>query len=914
MTSQKTLHILKGDDLILQCNLQDQLPKADISWNSFKPLPKRTIITRTQLVIKSVSENLGHISCYASLGLVSWEQRFEIILSSTPENQENQHNDTIPGSIPSNIEAYSCLDGHTSPVATISLAQIQECRKESFSRFKLTETDSKYLILHQQRVTEVSVKRCFLRVEISRSFCTSQGPMAFIPTYKGSIKVAPTQCETAHIRGYMNISLGHASMYMSRLVVGDIRHTQTYLHGSGVDGNNKCTAVTGAVYNGPNDPTSPNYDVNQVVLAEAYLSLDEEEGLRDNMKKQILVPRLGIKMAFINQVKRVHDVSFEHGTIYAKIEEKTNSTCNQFELVASNTTGAKYEDKTPELDNNHQDVVVLNLEEYHKKIALYLGPEMLACNMRCASTQITNIFVCPQANLPEEMPTNDRVITELSSQAFLHLQINTDTAFSHQLYMSCRHRRGSLQLSFRDFSKLGLLAMDYQKGTVSLQRGESGTLFLCTLVPAEPIIDHKGCCEELPVNTSQLINGQKIYQTRYLQAITRILVDNCTPTQCSDDLPVKFDIQKNSSICQTSDGVIRCNTSKILNPAENLMSGVLTTLDKSQTQIGNSLMLTSTLRNLMVEIMTKYNFHRNLAGTISWNSQFCKGKYYCVGAHLAPTDVRRELYRQSETLLAWLTNQNEAFQLLHSIVTLWGGYSIFSGILFLMLRSRTFCSQKSVARFGCVATILSIFSEIDSALNPNGILRTNFKFKLQELTENLEHCNTTIEYLKKNQSEFIKEMKQQMDTLKEELRDKKLELSHYSQVLDDSKPASRFDKLSANLKLAQLTPKLARLLTHTDVSCSDTISPHTPLLTNETQVLDNTSAEAFALYQPRSEKAKIAVREMHLHSANLAVNNRPPTQFSTFSPTSWPTIVPPPATTPTPPPAPPTAPTPPPRN
>ena len=162
-------------------------------------------------------------------------------------------------------------------------------------------------------------------------------------------------------------------------------------------------------------------------------------------------------------------------------------------------------------------------------------------------------------------------------------------------------------------------------------------------------------------------------------------------------------------------------------------------------------------------------------------------------------------------------------------------------------------------------------------------------------------------------------MKQQMDTLKEELRDKKLELSHYSQVFDNSKPAPRFDKLSANLKLAQLTPKLARLLTHTDVSNSDLISPLTPLLTNETQVLDNTSAEAFALYQPRSEKAKIAVRNMHLHSANLLVNNRPPTQFSTFSPTSWPTIVPPPAppprpTTPTPPPAPPTAPTPPPRN
>ena len=139
------------------------------------------------------------------------------------------------------------------------------------------------------------------------------------------------------------------------------------------------------------------------------------------------------------------------------------------------------------------------------------------------------------------------------------------------------------------------------------------------------------------------------------------------------------------------------------------MAGVLESLDKSQSTIGNSLMLTSTLRNLMVEIMTKFKFHKTLAGTVSWNSQFCKNKYYCSGAYLAPTDIRRELYRQSESLLSWLTNQNEALQLLHTIVTLWGAYSICSGTLVLLLRCRTFCSQARVSRFGCLATMLSTF-------------------------------------------------------------------------------------------------------------------------------------------------------------------------------------------------------------
>ena len=112
----------------------------------------------------------------------------------------------------------------------------------------------------------------------------------------------------------------------------------------------------------------------------------------------------------------------------------------------------------------------------------------------------------------------------------------------------------------------------------------------------------------------------------------------------------------------TTAGIVHCHASKILDPAENLMAGVLESLDKSQTTIGNSLMLTSTLRNLMVEIMTKFNFHKTLAGTVSWNSQYCKNKYYCSGAYLAHTDIRRELYQQSESLLSWLTNQNEALQ------------------------------------------------------------------------------------------------------------------------------------------------------------------------------------------------------------------------------------------------------------
>ena len=75
-------------------------------------------------------------------------------------------------------------------------------------------------------------------------------------------------------------------------------------------------------------------------------------------------------MAFRNHQQRVHDVSYEHGTIYAKIKEEDNSTCTQFEAVAANISGVMYLDKTPEVKDNHQDALVLTLDEYDKKVAL----------------------------------------------------------------------------------------------------------------------------------------------------------------------------------------------------------------------------------------------------------------------------------------------------------------------------------------------------------------------------------------------------------------------------------------------------------------------------------------------------------------------------------------------------------------
>ena len=158
---------MKGDDLILDCTLPTKLPKAYIDWkysgHHSKPLPARTIISRNQLILKTVTEDLNPISCFASLGIVSWEEKFKISTLSTSEIKRKYQDERRPDFIPKNVEAYSCLHGDTSPAATVSLARVQECKKERFSRFQQEDSKGYYNILHQQRITEIKIKRCFLK-------------------------------------------------------------------------------------------------------------------------------------------------------------------------------------------------------------------------------------------------------------------------------------------------------------------------------------------------------------------------------------------------------------------------------------------------------------------------------------------------------------------------------------------------------------------------------------------------------------------------------------------------------------------------------------------------------------------------------------------------------------------------------
>ena len=141
----------------------------------------------------------------------------------------------------------------------------------------------------------------------------------------------------------------------------------------------------------------------------------------------------------------------------------------------------------------------------------------------------------------------------------------------------CESRKTMHQMVFLRYEELGAICLDYAPGVLTVQRGEQGIVFICRHVAAEPIEEFQGnCFNELPVR----VTTHEGPTTLYLKPITRILSDTPIVVDCSDELPVKFALDKTSSICQTKQGLIICNSSTTLDPALGL-DAKLETLDSS---------------------------------------------------------------------------------------------------------------------------------------------------------------------------------------------------------------------------------------------------------------------------------------------------------------------------------------------
>ena len=128
-----------------------------------------------------------------------------------------------------------------------------------------------------------------------------------------------------------------------------------------------------------------------------------------------------------------------------------------------------------------------------------------------------------------------------------------------------------------------------------MQRGKERLIFLCRLTDTTPSPNTGGqCFNELPV----IVKAEEGNKNMYVKPMNRILTTAPTVVACNDLLPVKFFLDKNSAICQGSNGLYICNSSSIIDPGKGLEKAKLETLTESESKPG-----TTTLVSKILEII-----------------------------------------------------------------------------------------------------------------------------------------------------------------------------------------------------------------------------------------------------------------------------------------------------------------------
>ena len=72
------------------------------------------------LLFKQLDTNLTRVFCLVRRGSLSWKEEFHLRMLDPDQKSPSK----IPTELPSNVEAYSCEDKDTQPVACINLAQL----------------------------------------------------------------------------------------------------------------------------------------------------------------------------------------------------------------------------------------------------------------------------------------------------------------------------------------------------------------------------------------------------------------------------------------------------------------------------------------------------------------------------------------------------------------------------------------------------------------------------------------------------------------------------------------------------------------------------------------------------------------------------------------------------------------------
>jgi ABC-type dipeptide/oligopeptide/nickel transport system ATPase subunit len=198
-----------------------------------------------------------------------------------------------------------------------------------------------------------------------------------------------------------------------------------------------------------------------------------------------------------------------------------------------------------------------------------------------------------------------------------------------------------------------------------------------------------------------------------------------------------------------SNGILPGQEPRIIEPGTKLKTFKLETLSREKSVIGSSFRLTSELKRIIFNTIQSSNWHANLLGTMSYNSHICKnGSPLCSQATMLPSDLRKELARQTMGFMAWALSHTTLGIFCSWTVTIWGMLSLLTGFVNFLVRARQLCNSRHPdVNINMFHIILTVFQTIDQSFNPLNLVRSSIKRAIVQLTSSNQDHDLKLEKL-----------------------------------------------------------------------------------------------------------------------------------------------------------------------
>ena len=126
--------------------------------------------------------------------------------------------------------------------------------------------------------------------------------------------------------------------------------------------------------------------------------------------------------------------------------------------------------------------------------------------------------------------------------------------------------------------------------------------------------------------------------------------------------------------------------------------------------------LVSSVRQLVQSEILASSYSKSLDAAVIYNQRQCsEDPILCRKAFFQPASLRRELFRQSLSLMSYLINST-VYQMAVLIATIWALSAILSGLITLIIRLKNLC-YKRTTKYNSCNLLVSLISELDTALN-----------------------------------------------------------------------------------------------------------------------------------------------------------------------------------------------------